>query len=93
MFLAREWNNFATCLLKLSLMSLCFSEYQIEDDKKNSKINSVKMIRHRKKDNIHHNIQVSIDFIERFFESFSNFKYNSSKLSVEEYQRLRKLYG
>ena len=51
------------------------------------------MIRHRKKNNIHHNTQISVNFIERFFESFSNFQYNSSKSSTEEYQRLRKSYG
>ena len=51
------------------------------------------MVRHGKEDNPHHNTQAPVGPIERFFESFSNFHYNPSKPSAEEYQRLRKLNG
>ena len=51
------------------------------------------MGRHRKENNIHHNIQAPVGPIERFFGSFSNFQYSPSKSSAGEYQRLRKFYG
>ena len=93
--LARGRNNSAAFLLKLflSLMSLCFGKYQIQDGKESSRINPVRMVRHRKEDNAHHSTQTPVGPIERFFESFSNFRYSPSKPSAEEYQRLRKLNG
>ena len=51
------------------------------------------MVRHSKEDKPQRNSQAPVGAIGRFFESFSNFRYNPSKPSAEEYQRLRKKYG
>ncbi|CAF9929791.1 MAG: hypothetical protein HETSPECPRED_007451 [Heterodermia speciosa] len=48
---------------------------------------------HRKKDNARHKTQAPVGPIERFFKSFSNFPYDPSKPSAQEYQRLNRSNG